>query len=160
MGRPISGEYRLARRILSGVVDPSGLDLSFELDGSRVFSHFDPKKVVTTQSRVVPAGFMMALIDDLGHATIAALRKRVGVTRESRLRFLKPAYTKDGLRVDGHMLRESGGLFTVSCRIVNSEERLCVEGEIEIFALAAEQVRRMTPDGMLPVELRRFFSAA
>lgn len=159
MGRPISGEYRLARRILTGVMDPSALALSFELDGSRVFSHIDSKKAVASQSRVVPAGVMMAIVDDLGHATVAALRKRVGVSREARLRFLKPAYTKDGLRADGHLLRESGGLFTVNCRIVNGDERLCVEAEIEIFALAAEQVRRMTPDGMLPVELRRFFSA-
>jgi acyl-CoA thioesterase FadM len=158
MGRPISGEYRLARKILTGSLDPSGLNLPFELDGSRVFSHLDPKKLVSSGVRVVPAGIMMALVDDLGHATVAAMRKRVGVTREVRLRYLKPAYLKDGLRADGHMLRESGGLFTVTARIVNTDERLCVEGEIEIFALAAEQVRRMTPDGMLPVELRRFFA--
>lgn len=157
MGRPISGEYRVARRILTGSLDPSALNLPFELDGSRVFCHVDTKRLQSGTSRVVAPGPLTNILDDLSHATVAALRKRVGVTREARVRFLKPIYTKDGLRADGHLLRESGGLFTVSCRVIDAEERLCVEGEVEVFALMAEQVRRMTPDGMLPVELRRFF---
>ncbi len=157
MGRPISGEYRIARRILTGSLDPSGLNLPFELDGSRVFCHADTKRLQTGSSRVVSPGSLANILDDLAHATVAALRKRVGVTREARVRFLKPLYTKDGLRADGHLLRESGGLHVIGCRVLDGEERLCVEGEVEVFALMAEQVRRMTPDGMLPVELRRFF---
>lgn len=157
MGRPISGEYRIARRILTGSLDPTGLNLQLELDGSRVFCHADTSRLMPGTSRVVSPGPLANILDDLAHATVAALRKRVGVTREARIRFLKPLYTKDGLRADGHLLRESGGLFIISARVIDAEERLCVEAEIEIFALQAEQVRRMTPDGMLPVELRRFF---
>lgn len=157
MGRPISGEYRIARRILTGSPDPSGLHLPFELDGSRVFAHLDLKRAIAPGTRVLAAGPATAVIDDLAHATVAALRKRVGVTREARIRFLKPLYTKDALRADGHLLRESGGLYTIAARLLDGEERLCVEGEVEVFALQAEQLRRMTQDGMLPVELRRFF---
>lgn len=157
MGRPISGEYRLARRILTGSLDPSGLNLPFELDGSRVFAQVDTRRLATGGARVLAPGPVANVIDDLAHATLAALRKRVGVTREARVRFLKPLYTKDGMRADGHLLREAGGLFTIGCRVVDAEERLCVEAEVEVFALQAEQLRRMTPDGMLPVELRRFF---
>lgn len=157
MGRPISGEYRIARRILTGSTDPTGLNLQFELDGSRVFCQADTKHLQTGTSRVVAPGPLANILDDLAHATVAALRKRVGVTREARVRFLKPLYTKDGLRADGHLLREAGGLHTIGCRVVDAEERLCVEAEVEVFALQAEQIRRMTPDGMLPVELRRFF---
>jgi hypothetical protein len=156
MGRPISGEYRLARRILTGSSDPSGLNLNFELDGSRVFARLDPKRAVGPGVRVLTAGPIAALLDDLAHATVAALRKRVGITREARIRLLKPPYTNDALRADGHFLRETGGLFTIAVRLLDGEERLCVEGEIEVFALQAEQLRRMTQDGMLPVELRRF----
>jgi acyl-CoA thioesterase FadM len=159
MGRPISGEYRVARRILSGSTDPSGLGLNFELDGSRVFTIIDPKRSPLGEASVVSAGRMQDIADDVSHATLAALRKRVGVTRESRLRFLKPLYTRDAIRAEGHMLRDTGGLYAINIRVIDGEERLCLEGEVEIFALAAEQVRRMTPDGMLPVELRRFFSS-
>jgi hypothetical protein len=41
MGRPISTEYQLGRKILTGVLDPSGLGLAFELDGNRVFTHVE-----------------------------------------------------------------------------------------------------------------------
>ncbi|MFZ9887769.1 MAG: hotdog fold domain-containing protein [Myxococcota bacterium] len=157
MGRPISGEYRIARRLLTGALDPTGLQLPFELDGSRVFTVVDTRQLQTGTSRVVAAGPLASISDDLAHATVAALCKRIGVTREARLRFLKPLYVKDSLRADGTMLRENNGLFTVSCRILDADERLCLEGEVEIFALQSEQVRRMTPDGMLPLELRRFF---
>ena len=157
MGRPISGEYRLARRILTGSLDPSGLSLPFELDGSRVFVQVDTRRLTSGGARVIAPGPIANVIDDLAHATVAALRKRVGVTREARVRFLKPLYVKDGMRADGHILREAGGLFTVGYRVVDAEERLCVEAEVEVFALQAEQLRRMTRDGMLPVELRRFF---
>ena len=41
MGRPISGEYRQGRVLLSGVQDPSGLNLAFELDKGFVHCSFD-----------------------------------------------------------------------------------------------------------------------
>jgi len=156
MGRPISTEYVHGRKILTGVVDPSGLGLSFELDGNRVFTHVEANAEFCGKARVVPAGKIQAVADDLAHATVAALKKRVGVTRESRLRFLKPLYADDVMRADGTLFRDTGDLFVVQLRINNRKEQLCVEGEVEIFGLTADQVRRMTPDGMISPELRRF----
>lgn len=156
MGRPISTEYVLGRRILTGVPDPSGLGLTFELDGNRVFSHVDANPGLCGKARVVPAGKVQGIADDLAHASVAALKKRVGVTRESRLRFLKPLYAGEVFRADGTLFRDSGDLFVIQVRLTNRKEQLCVEGEVEVFALTGEQVRRMTPDGMIPAELRRY----
>ena len=39
MGRPIVTDYEQSRRILTGVNDPSGLGLVFELDGSAKHHH-------------------------------------------------------------------------------------------------------------------------
>ena len=156
MARPISGDYRLGRRLVTGVPDPSGLGLAFSLDGNRVFCQLEANPALVGKARVVPAGLVQAVVDDLAHATVAAQRKRVGVTRESRVRFLKPLYASDTFRADGHILAEANGLYTVSARLVNAKEQLCVEAEIEVFALTAEQVRRMTPDGMIPLELKRY----
>lgn len=155
MGRPISTEYQLGRKILTGVLDPSGLALTFELDGNRVFSHVEATPEFCGRTRVVPPGRIQAVADDLAHATVAALKKRVGVTRESRIRFLKPLYAGDVLRADGTLFRDTGDLFVVQVRVSNRREQLCIEGEVEVFGLTAEQVRRMTPDGMIPADLRR-----
>jgi hypothetical protein len=59
------------------------------------------------------------------------------------------------LRADGTLFRDTGDLFVVQVRVSNRREQLCIEGEIEVFGLTAEQVRRMTPDGMIPADLRR-----
>jgi acyl-coenzyme A thioesterase PaaI-like protein len=156
MGRPISTEYTLGRKMLTGVADPSGLGLGFELDGNRVFVRVEAGPEFCGKARVVPPGRIQAVADDLAHATVAALKKRVGVTRESRLRFLKPLYAGDVMRADGTLMRDTGDLFVVQLRIHNRKEQLCIEGEVEVFGLTAEQVRRMTPDGMIPAELKKY----
>jgi acyl-CoA thioesterase FadM len=155
MARPISGEYRLARQILTGKRDPSGLNLGFFLDAGRVMSKGEAPGNVR-QRTVTPPGYLSAIVDDLAHASLSALRKRIGVTREARLRYLKPLYGGEAWKADGNVVRENGELFTLSARIFNAREQLCIEGETEVFALGADQLRRMTKDGMLPVELRRY----
>src|SRR5581483_2641097 len=110
MGRPISIEYTAGRRILTGVADPSGLRLVFELDGNRVFCHVDASEAICGRAKVVPAGAVQAVVDDLGHATVAALKKRIGVTRESRIRFLKPLYVGEHFRADGTIFRDTGDI--------------------------------------------------
>ena len=157
MARPISGDYRHARRLLSGVADPSGLNLAFQLDGNRVFCTLDATRERCGRSRTVPPALLQGMLDDLGHASLAALQKRVGITRESRLRFLKPLYTGGPFRVDGTIPKSAADVVTVQARYYNDKEQLCVEGAVEIFLLSAEAVRRMTKDGMIPQELRRFF---
>ena len=79
-----------------------------------------------------------------------------GVTRESRVRFLKPLYKGEPMRIEGTVSKESGDLYTVAVRLIDKKLQLCVEADVEIFALSAEQVRRMTPDGMVPPELKRY----
>ena len=156
MGRPISTEYAVGRKILTGVPDPSGLKLVFELDGNRVLCNVEANEALCGRAKVVPAGQTQAVVDDLAHATVAALKKRIGVTRESRIRFLKPLYSGERFRADGTIFRDTGDIVVVQCRMMNKKEQLCVEAETEFFSLTAEQVRRMTPDGMVPLELRKY----
>jgi hypothetical protein len=156
MGRPISTEFTQARKLLTGVLDPSGLGLAFELDGNRVFCHVDANDAFCGKARVVPPGRVQAVVDDLAHAALAALKKRVGVTRESRIRFLKPLYSGEVFRADGTLFRDTGDIAVVQVRLHNRKEQLCVEGEVEVFGLTAEQVRRMTPDGMIAPDLKRY----
>lgn len=160
MGRPITTDYLIGRKILTGVLDPSGLKLVFELDGNRVLCNVDANEGMCGRAKVVPPGATHAVVDDLAHATVAALKKRVGVTRETRIRFLKPLYAGERFRADGTIYRDglaSGGdILVIQTRLVNKKEQLCVEAETELFPLTAEQVRRMTPDGMVPLELRKY----
>ena len=159
MGRPITTEYLLGRKLVTGVSDPSGLSLTFELDGNRVFANVEATERLCGRSKVVPPGVLHGVLDDLAHATVAVMNKRVGLTRESRVRLLKPLYAQDRFRADGTIFRaahDAGEVFVVQVRVLNKREQLCVEGELEIFALTAEQVRRMTPDGMIPADLKRY----
>jgi len=157
MGRPITTEYRLGRKLFFGVSDPSSLGLSFELDGSRVFTFVDPKKLLVSGPQTVPPGLVMAVADDLAHAAVASLKKRIGVTRETRLRFLKPLYRDEVARADGTIASAQGEVVHVLMRLLNAKDQLCVEADVEVFLLGADQVRRMTPDGMVPPDLKRFF---
>jgi acyl-coenzyme A thioesterase PaaI-like protein len=156
MGRPITTEYTLGRKIMTGIADPTGLRLVFEHDGNRVYCHIDANEALCGKAKVVPPGVVQGVADDLAHAAVATLKKRIGVTRESRLRFLKPLYTGEHVRADGTVFKETHDVVTVSVRLVNKRDQLCVEGEVEVFGLTAEQVRRVTADGMVPAELRRF----
>jgi len=155
MPRTISGEYRGARRILTGSHDPSGLNLEFLLDGSQVKIQFAAPGNVK-QRRVVAPSFFASICDDAAHATLAAFRKRVGVSRESRLRFLKPLYEGEAFKLTGQVSKENGDLFSLTCSIINARNQPVFEGATDIFALTADTLRRMTKDGMIPVELRRY----
>ncbi len=156
MGRPLSTEYLAARKLVTGTSDPSGLGLAFELDGNRVFCHVDANEAFCGRAKVVPPGRVQSVADDLAHASVAALKRRVGVTRESRLRFLKPLYAGEVFRADGTVAREASDLTVIQVRLLNRREQLCVDGEVEVFSLTSEQVRRMMPDGMLSAELKRY----
>lgn len=155
MGRPIATDYTLAHKIRTGVSDPSGLKLSFEQDGNRVFCFVDAA-AVNGRSAVVTPAVTLGVIDDVAHATVATILRRVGHTTESRLRFLKPLYTQERFRADGTVLRDSGNITAVQVRLVNKKEQLCVEAEVDVFLLVNEQVRRMTPDGNVPEDLRKY----
>lgn len=144
--------------MITGVLDPSGLDLSFSLDGNRVFTAIEPNALAVGKAAVVSPGMIQAVVDDVAHAGLAALAKRIGVTRESRVRFLKPLYVNDTLRVDGYVLSESNGLYVLRTRMLNSKEQLGVEADVEVFALSGEQVRRMSPNGVIAEELQRYVS--
>lgn len=156
MGRPISSDYLLGRKLLTGVSDPSGLGVAFELDASRVYAVVEADEKLAGRAKVLPPGSVQSVVDDCAHAAVAALKKRIGVTRESRVRFLKPLYKGEPVRVEGAVQKEAGDLFTVAVRLIDRKLQLCVEGEVELFALSAEQVRRMTPDGMVPADLKRY----
>jgi acyl-CoA thioesterase FadM len=156
MGRPISSDYLLGRKLLTGVTNPSGLGVSFELDGTRVYAVMEVDDKLSGKAKVLPPGATQGVIDDCAHATLSALKKRIGVTRESRVRFLKPLYKGEPMRVEGSILKESADLFTIAVRLIDKKLQACVEGEIEVFGLSADQVRRMTPDGMVPPELKRY----
>ncbi len=158
MGRPISGEYRLGRQLLFGVPDPSGLDLHFELEPSRVVCTFDPSRHQPKRLRVVPSGLIQAVCDDLAHATIAALKKRLGVIRESRVRFLRPLYAQESYRAGATLAADADeGVLRIAVEFKNGKGAVVIDGEVQVFLLSAEQVRRMSPDGMIPLPLQRFF---
>jgi acyl-coenzyme A thioesterase PaaI-like protein len=146
----------VGRRIVTGVLDPSGLNLSFELDGNRVQADVVAHEALCGPAKVLPPGAVAALADDVAHAAVAALKVRVGVARECRLRFLKPLYAGERVRVVGSMGPDNGDVFVVQVKLLNAKDQPCVEGEVEVFALTADQVRRMTPDGAVPAELRRY----
>jgi acyl-coenzyme A thioesterase PaaI-like protein len=132
------------------------LRLVFELDGSRVFTHVNATEALCGRAKVVPPGVVSAVADDAAHAVVAALKKRIGVSREARIRFLKPLYVGEPFRADGTVFRDTGDVVVVQVRMHNRKENLCIEAEVEVFGLTAEQVRRMTPDGMIPPELKKY----
>ncbi|MCP4502810.1 MAG: hypothetical protein GY822_22960 [Deltaproteobacteria bacterium] len=158
MARPLSGEFRLGRKLITGSSDPSGLRLDFTLDDNHIFIQRNTRREDCHGARVVPLGLLQDVADDLAHAVCAAKAKRLGLTRESRLRFLKPIYAGAHFRADAKVARSTSDLVTVEIRILNDKGAICCEGQVEIFILQADVVRRMTPDGMIPLELRRFFS--
>jgi acyl-CoA thioesterase FadM len=142
---------------MTGTTDPTGFDMVFSREGDRVVCPLNAVGNLVGRSRVIPPGTMGAIVEETGHAAVAAMRSRIGVTREFKVRSVKPLYAKENFRVEGKIVAEQGGLFTVQCRVYNKKEQLCFEGETDVFALSAEQYRRMTPDGMISQDLRRYF---
>ena len=157
MARPLSGEYRLGRKLITGVSDPTGMKLDFLVDNERVFVLGKVPRQLCNGAKVVPPGHVQNIADDLAHATCAAMQKRLGVTRESRLRFLKPLYAGGAFRAEGSVAQGGASLCSVNVRFMNDKGVVCIEGDVDIFLLNAEVIRRMTPDGMIPLDLRRFF---
>jgi hypothetical protein len=69
-----------------------------------------------------------------------------------------PLYARDDIRADGTLSQEgaAAGATPIHIRIYNRKEQLCVEGNVTIFHLNADQIRRMSSDGMVPQGLRNY----
>ncbi len=159
MARNISNEYRLGHRLMFGTTDPSGLNLTFEWDGNRVFTNLESKPSLHDKSSLFSGGLVHSIADDLAHATLAAIEKRIGMTRDVKLRFLRPLYARENIRADGTVSLDDSaqGSTPIHIRIYNQKDHLCVEGSISIFHFNADQIRRMSSDGMVPQGLRNYF---
>lgn len=159
MARSISNEYRLAQRLMFGTSDPSGLELDFQWDGNRVFALIESNPRYHQGVSLFTGGLVHSIADDLAHAALSALEKRIGMTRETKLRFLRPLYARETIRADGTISTNQAapGSTSINVRIYNQKEQLCVEGSVVVFHLNADQIRRMSSDGMVPQGLRNFF---
>lgn len=157
MARSISRDYQMARKLLSGARDPSGLALRFMRDGERVAAKTRIAAEQAGGARTIASGPLSALCEETAHATVAALKERVGITREVRLALLKPIYAEKAVTALGTIVRTSDALFVVRIQLIDEGGHTAGDAEVELFALSAAQFRRMSPDGMLPHELRRYF---
>ena len=156
MGKPISSDYMQGRKLLTGVLDPSGLKLVFEADSDGVATTIEATETFCGRAKEAPPGNVQAAADDVAHATAAHVKKRVGMTREARVRYLKPLYVGDRIRATGAVIKEKQDIFVVQVKLTNKKGDVCVEAEVEIFALAADQLRRMSPDGIVAPELKKY----
>jgi uncharacterized protein (TIGR00369 family) len=89
-------------------VNPSGLQMRFFTDGRAVYSRVKVPEHLCGWSHIVHGGVITTILDEVMSWSAITLLKRIALTRDIAVEFIKPVQVGGELRAEGRV-REKGG---------------------------------------------------
>lgn len=110
-----------------GADNPWGLKLKFNHNGNSLWCEFTPLREHQGFKDVVHGGIISTLLDE-AMAYLCIGNGFYGVTAKMEIRFKKPAYVGDKLKINAEITNEKGKLVIGKSRIENSNGEVVAEG--------------------------------
>ncbi len=120
-------------------INPSGLQMKFYADDSRVFSRLTVPQHLCGWNQLVHGGVLSTILDEVMSWAAIYLLKRITLTRSMTVDFLKPVYIHNRLRAEGRLLELKGRHEAVMEGVLyNDEETVCARstGNFAVFSPA------------------------
>ena len=120
-------------------INPSGLQMKFYTDDSRVFSQLTVPPHLCGWNQLVHGGVLSTILDEIMSWAAIYLLKRITLTRSMTVEFLKPVYINNRLKAEGRLLELKGRHEAVMEGILtNDEETVCARstGNFAVFSPA------------------------
>ncbi len=93
---------------------------------------------------ITHGGIIVTLLDEIGAWTIFASLKKIAVTQESQIKFLKPVFTNQLLKVEGRIITHNNNLITTLSIIKNEKGIILSESENKWLIVSAETLSKIS----------------
>jgi len=100
------------------------------------------KKTASSFKGIVHGGILSSMLDCLGGWVFYVLRKKLVVTTEFNVKFLKPVFVGEKMYLRSEMLSEKDDIVTVRGEIRNNRKELCTVSEIKYKILSEELLKK------------------
>lgn len=120
-----------------------GLRLDFRRDPSqkRVVARWTPPDHLGGFGRIVHGGAISTALDEAMGWALWGLTGGLGVTRELKVRFLRPVLVRREMTVVGWIGAQEGKTTTILAELRDARERVAAAGEGTFVAISAERVK-------------------
>lgn len=138
----------------------AGLQLEFFTDGEKVVSWFRVPAHLSGWDRIFHGGLIATMLDEVMGWTTLHILKRMTLTREIRVTFLKPVYVGEEVRIEGMPLEVKGEREAVmQAFLYNQKDDLCARarGRFALFTVEAMRKRAIVDEKTL-LDVERIIS--
>jgi len=118
-----------------GKKNPIGLKLCLYVENGRVTSEFVPREELCGFSGILHGGIISCIIDEALWWASAVASGRLVVTKDLRVRYLRPLTIRKAYLVEGDPPHLQGETYTCKGRIMDRAGSVHVEGEGTYFPL-------------------------
>lgn len=140
---PIPRSSEFVRCYGCGPANEHGLRLDFHLDeaNQRVEARWRPDAHFAGYKTMVHGGIIATMIDEGMGWALWGLAQKTGVTRELKVRYLRPVLTSQEYVIRGWVERVEEGFAVVRSTVSDARGRVAAEGSAEWALISADKVR-------------------
>jgi uncharacterized protein (TIGR00369 family) len=141
-------QFAVPRCFCCGPENPSGIRLRFAKDDdATVRTTFTGPDDWTGWGRILHGGFQTLLLDETtSWAAFGALGERAFLTREIKVRFLRPVHVGIPLTITGRVTKDAGRLITVRGEIRDASGELLTEADAILVRMEEGAMRAALGD--------------
>jgi acyl-coenzyme A thioesterase PaaI-like protein len=135
-----------------GLNNASGLQLQFFTDSKKVFSWLKVPKHLSGWDRIVHGGVITTMLDEVMGWAIIHLLKKVTFTKMITVKFLKPVYVDEDIRIEGMPLKiQDDRKAVMQGFLYNKEDTICAraKGVFALFTLDTMRKRGFVDEKVL-----------
>ncbi len=124
--------------------NPSGLRMRFLTDGEAVYSRLKVPEHLCGWSNIVHGGVLTTILDEIMSWSAIHLLKRIALTQNIAVEFLKPVHVGGELRAEGRILETSAknDAFTEGA-LYDAQGELCVRSKAAFKVFSPAIARRL-----------------
>ena len=120
-----------------------GLNMRFFYDTEGISSYLKLHENFCGFEGIAHGGITATILDEIGAWTIFALLKKVAVTQETHIKFLKPVYINQLLKAEGRIISEDDSVITFST-LKDENNNILAESENKWLLVSAEVLAKLS----------------
>ncbi|MBN1216821.1 MAG: PaaI family thioesterase [Candidatus Lokiarchaeota archaeon] len=120
-----------------------GLNMKLFHDAEEISSYLKLHEIFCGFEGIAHGGIIATILDEIGAWTIFAVLKKVTVTQEIHIKFLKPVYINQLLKAEGRIISEYDSVITFSVIKVKNDDILA-ESENKWLLVSAEVLAKLS----------------
>ena len=121
-----------------------GLKMKFFYDKEGISSRLKLHEDFCGFEGIVHGGIIATILDEIGAWTIFACLKKLAVTQDSRIKYLKPVYTNQLLKAEGKIINQNNTIITTHSIIKDDKSNILAECKNKWLCVSSEALAKIS----------------